>query len=115
MFVMSTTRRHSWLFVWLSCVLSAGMLASPVILSLQPNETRCEDSDPVDSSDEIDAAESALVESNRVKRRFQCYRQGISRKNTVTRCVAVGRTSPQASRQTTGQVSLQGRCGPLHC
>ena len=112
---MSTHQRHSWLFIWLSGVLSAGMLASPVMLSLQPNELRCEDSDPVDASEEIDATEVALVESSCAKRRLRCLRHGISRTNIVTRCVALGQTSPQATRQTTGQVSLQGRCGPLHC
>jgi hypothetical protein len=103
------------LFVWLSCVLSAGMLALPVMLAFQPNELRCEDSDPVDASEKVDAAEVSLVDSSRAKRRLRCHRHEWTRTNSVPRCVAMVQTCPPATRQTTGQVSLRGRCGPLHC
>ena len=114
-FRMPTAPRHSWLFVWLTCVLCAGMLASPLTLLLQTQEMRCEDSDPVDSSEEVDAAEVALVESSGVKRRLRCHRQVLTRSNLVARCVTLCRVHLQARRQTAGQISLQGRCGPLHC
>ena len=114
-FSMSTAPRHSWLFVWLNCVLCAGMLASPLTLLLQTHEMRCEDPDPVDTSEEVDAAEVAFVVSSSAKRRWRCHRPGMTPTTLAARGLMSRRVSPQASRQTAGQVSLLGRCGPLHC
>lgn len=112
---MFTVSRTSWWFVWLTCVLSVGQLASPVTLLLQTHEMRCESSDPVDSSEEVNGEEVALIESSGIKRRMRCHRHGMTRIRVVSRCAMVCRVSPQSRWRTSGQVSLQGRCGPLHC
>jgi hypothetical protein len=71
------TRRHSWLRVFLSCVLSALLPTSPVMLSLVPDGLRCEESDPTDARKEVEVDEVTLSESNSVQRHVRREQTGV--------------------------------------
>jgi hypothetical protein len=109
------SRPHSWLCVWLSCLLSVMLSASPVMLSLLPEDARCEETEPADASEEIELTEVTLSESSSAQRRTRLEQAGVRQsllpalrvgENLLSRCVR---------RPSAGQVSLWGRCGPLHC
>lgn len=109
------SRLHSWLCVWLSCVLSVMLSASPVMLSLLPDDVRCEESDPTDASEEIELAEVTLSESNTTQRRTRREQTGV--RQSLLPTLNVGAIPPSRPVQwpSAGQVALWGRCGPLHC
>ena len=109
------SHHHSWLCVWLSCVLSVMLSASPVMLSLLPDDVRCEESDPADASEEIEVAEMTLSESNSAQRRTRREQSGVRRTLLATPNVGLISPSQCVQRPSAGQVSLWGRCGPLHC
>ena len=109
------SRLHSWLCVWLSCLLSVMLSASPVMLALLPDDVRCEESDPADSSEEIELAEVTLSESNSAQRRTRREQTGV--RQSLLPTLNVGEIPPSRCVRwpSAGQVSLWGRCGPLHC
>lgn len=109
------SRHHSWLCVWLSCVLSALLPASPFMLTMLPDEARCEESDPADASEEVEVGEVTLSESNRGQRRSRREQSGVRRALLSSRGVCSIHPNRGAQRPSPGQASLWGRCGPLHC
>ena len=104
------SRLHSWLCVWLSCLLSA----SPVMLTLLPDDVRCEETDPADASEEIELAEVTLSKSNTIQRHTRREQSGV--RQSLLPTLSVGAIPPSRCIRcpSTGQVSLSGRCGPLH-
>ena len=106
---------HSWLCVWLSCVLSALLPASPFMLSMLPDEARCEETDPADTSAEVEVGEVTLSESNSGQRRSRREQSGVRRALLASRGVCAIRPNWCAQRPSAGQTSFWGRCGPLHC
>lgn len=109
------SHHHSWLCVWLSCVLSALLPASPFMLTMLPDEARCEESDPADTSEEVADGEVTLSESNSGKRRSRRELSGVRRALLATRGVCSIPSNLCALRPSPGQVSLWGRYGPMHC
>lgn len=106
---------HSWLCVWLSCVLSVLLPATPLVLSMLPEDARCEESDPADASEEIEVSEVTLSESNSGQRRSRREQSGVRRALLAPRDVCSIQSNWRAQRPSVGQVSQWGRCGPLHC
>lgn len=111
----SKSHHHSWLCVWLSCVLSVLLPASPFMLSMLPDEARCEESDPADTSEEVEVGEVTLSESNSGQRRSRREQSGVRRALLASRGVCSIHPNRGAQRPSPGQASLWGRCGPLHC
>ncbi len=110
------SRFHSWLCVWLSFVLSAMVASSPIMLSVMDEDVRVEESDPTDSSEEVEVDEVMLSESNRGQRR-QRREQGRVRATRFSNHRLCGgqSTVDGTGWLLAGQGSLRGRCGPLHC
>ncbi len=109
------SHHHSWLCVWLSCVLSVLLPASPFMLSMLPEDVRCEESDPVDSSEEVVVGEVTLSESNSGQRRLRREQSGVRRGLLASHGIGSNQSSRFVPRPSVGQVSLWGRHGPLHC
>lgn len=109
------TRHHSWLRVFLSCLLSALLPTAPVMLSLVPDGLRCEENDPTDSSEEVEVDEVTLSESNSLQRHSRREQTSVRRLLLTLRCAGSHHASRCAHLPTVGQTSLWGRCAPLHC
>lgn len=106
---------QSWLCVWLSCVLSVFVPATPVLVSFFPDEARCEESDPTDTSEESKAEEVTLSDSNRVQGRSRREQTRLRRVLQAAHNAGGIRSSLCLQRPLPGQASLWGRRGPLHC
>lgn len=109
------TCHHSWLSIWLSCVLSALLPVSPLMLSLLPDDVRSEENDPTDANEEFEVVEASLSESNSVQRRSRRKQSGVRRALLPSQNACMSQLTRCTQRPSAGQVSLWGRCGPLHC
>ena len=110
------SRFHSWLCVWLCCVLSAMVPSSPILLAMLAEEMRVAETEPADATEEVAVGEVTLSESNTGHRR-QRREQVRFRATLAANHRLCGGRPDAASVATTlaGQGSLRGRCGPLHC
>ena len=110
------SRFQSWLCVALSCVLSAAMPLSPMVQSMLSEEMQLEESVPADASDEIEVGEVVLSESTfgqrRLRREKSVARTTLSTNHRECHEQPVCRN---VAERLTGQGSLGGRSGPLHC
>ena len=109
------TRHHSWICLWLSCVLSVLLPASPLMLSWLPDDARCEESDPIDGSEEVELGEVALSESHSGSRRLRRERSGVRRALLASPNASASLPSLCVQRPMAGEASLWGRCGPQRC
>lgn len=110
------SRFHSWLCVWLSCVLSAMVVSSPIVVSILADEVCVEESDPADSSEEVEVDEVTLSESNSGQRRQRRDQVGVRAIRSSNPRLRGGRSAADnAGSLLAGQGSLRGRCGPMHC
>lgn len=106
------SHHHSWLRLWLSCVLSVLLTATPLVVSMLPDDVRCEESD---TSEEGEVGEVTLSASNNGQRRSRREQSGVRRALVISNSDCSIPQSLCAQRPSAGQASLWGRCGRLHC
>lgn len=106
---------QSWLCVWLSCVLSVLLPATPALVSFFPNEARCEERDPADASEEVEVGEVTLSDSGRMQRRSRREQMATRRASGETQNRSPSLSNLGTCMPPPGQASLWGRFGPLHC
>ena len=110
------SRFHSWLCIWLSCLLSAILPAAPVMLTLLAEDVRVEESAPTDAGEEMEVGEITLSASSTGQRRQRREQVGIRAALSIKHRLRCGRfATDNTAACLGGQGSLWGRCGPLHC
>lgn len=106
------SRFHSWMCVWLSCVLAAFAPSAPLMASWVQEEVRTESSDPVENDPTEVADDVTLSHSRSELRRAQNLRTHF-RNSTLQKLQE--RLSQLTVNRLGGQGPHVGRSPPLHC
>ena len=110
------SRFHSWRCVWLTCVLSAMLPMSPIMLSLLAEEMRIAESDPTDATEEVEVGEVRLSESKTGQRGQRREQVRVRTTLSANHRFCAGRPATDITGSLlAGQGSLRERCRPFHC
>ncbi len=106
------SRFHSWMCVWLSCVLAVMLPSAPLMASWVQEEVRSESSEPVENEPTEVADDVTLSHSRSEPRRAQ-YLRARFRSSTLQKLQV--RLAQLTVNRLGGQGSHAGRSPPLHC
>jgi hypothetical protein len=105
------SQSHSWLCVWLSCLLATLLPTAPLMACWVQEEARSEANDPVESDPSEVVDDVTLSHSRSEFRRTQRLNSSsASLRQFVPRSLC-----RPVIRATHGQRTLWGRSPPLHC